>query len=187
MKRAVAMMLIVASVLSGCVAAVVAGAAAGVIVYDRRSLSMLEADARIFHLLHKQIVTDSRIRDAHVEVVSFNRIVLLVGETRDPSTRQLVERMAQQTPNVRRVYDEITIANPISVAQHSKDALITGQVKTQMLAHRGLESGSIKIVTENAVVFLMGITTPEEADIAVNIARQTRGVEKVVKVFQYIH
>lgn len=187
MKRYVFIVFIIASLLSGCAAAILAGAAAGVIVYDRRSLSTLEADARIFHLLHKNLVTNPYLRNDHIEVISFNRIVLLVGEARSASERILAERIAQQTANVRRVYNEITVSKPLSIAKHSHDALLTGHIKSQMLAYKGLESGSIKIVTENGVVYLMGIVTPEDANTAVEIARQIKGVVKVVKVFQYIH
>ncbi|KTD66365.1 BON domain-containing protein [Legionella spiritensis] len=173
--------------LASCVAAVVAGAAAGLVVYDNRSFTMLESDARIFHKIHTAIVTDPRFQESRIIVSSYNQVVLLVGQTPTASLRVLAEKIAQKTPKVRRVYDEVTIGDPIPLSQRSQDSWITSQVRSQMLTKSGLESGSIRIVTENGVVYLMGIVTSEQASLAVDVARQVNGVQKVVKVFQYIH
>jgi len=177
---------LISVLLTGCVAAVVAGAAAGMIVYDRRSLTILESDTRIFHVVHTKIVTDPRFRDSRIIVVSFNQIVLLIGQTPAASLRVLAEKIAQNTPNVRRVYDEITIGYPLALTKRTQDTWITGQVRSQMLSKKGLESGSIRVVTENGVVYLMGIATHEQANLAVSVARQINGVQKVIKIFQYI-
>lgn len=172
--------------LTGCVAAVVAGAATGLVVYDRRSVTMIERDARIFHVIHTAIVTDPQFNNAHIDVSSFNQVVLLAGETPSASLRMLAEKIAQKTPNVRRVYNQVVIAQPSLLTERSKDALLTGEVRTRLLTRKGLESGSIRVVTENQVVYLMGIATPEQADLAVGVAREVSGVRKVVKLFQYI-
>lgn len=171
--------------LTSCVAAVVAGAAAGM-VYDKRSVTTIEADARSFHITHKNIVTDPKLRDSRIVVTSFNRIILLVGQTPSASSRVMAEKIAQSTPGVSRVYNEITIEQPISVAQKTRDSWITGKVRSMMLTKKGLESGSIRIVTENGVVYLMGIATPNQATLAVDVARRVNGVNKVVKIFRYI-
>ena len=172
--------------LASCVAAVVAGAASSLVVYDKRTISMVEKDARIFHVLRSTLVPDPRFRDSHLIVSSFNQVVLLAGQTPDASLRNVAQRIAQQTPNVSRVYNEITIDYPLSMTQQSKDTWITTQVRSKMLGEKGLESGSLRVITENSVVYLMGIVTPEQANLAVNVARQVKGVRKVVKVFQYI-
>jgi osmotically-inducible protein OsmY len=172
--------------LTGCVAAVVVGAAAGIVVYDKRSLPTIESDTRIFFKIHKAILKDPRLADSRVIVSSFNRVVLLVGQTPAASLREVAEKIAHRTANVRRVYNEVTIGFPLSLRQKTKDSWITGQVRSLMLAEKDLESGSIRIVTENGVVYLMGIATHEQANIAVNVARQVKGVVKVVKIFQYI-
>ena len=178
--------LLIASLLTSCIAVVVAGAAAGLIVYDRRSAVMMERDARIFHVIQKAIIPNPDFRDSRIVIVSFNQVVLLVGQTSTASLRVVAERIAQQTPHVRHVYDEMSVGYPISLKQQSKDTLITGEVRSHILAKKGLESGSIRIVTENGVVYLMGIVTAEQANLAVDVARQIKGVQKVVKVFQYI-
>lgn len=172
--------------LGGCVLGVMAGAAAGLVVYDKRSVVMIERDARIFHLVHTEIVSDPKFRHSHVGVTSFNQVVLLVGQTPTASSRELAEKIAKRTPNVRRVYNEITIGTPITLTEQSRDTWITGEVRAKLLKKKGLESGSIRVVTDNAVVYLMGIATPEQAGLAVDVARQVKGVRKVVKAFQYV-
>lgn len=186
MPRRLIVLLLIASLLTGCVAAVVAGAAAGTLVYDRRSVATIESDTRIFHNVHKTIVNDPRFRDSRIIVVSFNRVVLLIGQTPNASLRAVAQRIARNAPAVRRVYDEIMVAEPLKLSLRTKDTLLTGQVRSQMLHKKGLESGSIRVVTEAGVVYLMGIATNEQANLAVDVARQVNGVQKVVKVFQYI-
>lgn len=178
--------LLISSLLTGCVAAVVTGAVAGM-VYDRRGVITLEADARLFHVIHKAIVTNRQFSDSRVLVTSFNRVVLLVGQTPTPSLRLLAEKIARNTPNVYRVYNEITVGYPIPLTERSKDSWITSQVRSRLLAKKGLESGSIRVVTENKVVYLMGIVNDQQAALAVDAARRVNGVNKVVKIFQYIH
>ncbi|HAT6363568.1 TPA: BON domain-containing protein [Legionella pneumophila] len=182
-KSIVVMM--IGALLTGCVAVVVAGAAAGM-VYDRRSVTTMEADARLFHVIHKAIIKDPRFSHSRILVTSFNRVVLLVGQTPAASLRVLAERIAQNAPGVKRVYDEITVDYPIPLTQRTKDSWITSQVRSNMLTKKGLESGSIRIVTENGVVYLMGIVSDEQALLAVDVARRVAGVRKVVKIFQYI-
>ena len=171
--------------LSSCAAVLVLGAAAGLVVYDKRSFRVIEKDARIFHLVHTAIVRDKNFSNSHIDVNSFNQSVLLVGETPSASLRVRAEKIARQTPHVRRVYDEITIATPISISQKASDSWITGEVKSKMLARKGLASGSINVVTENSVVYLMGVVNRQQSHIAVDVARNVKGVKKVVKVFEY--
>ena len=186
MKIKALLLLVISIASAGCVAVAVVGAASGVAVYDRRSVTMMERDARIFYVVRKAIVSDPRFRDSRVEVSSFNQVVLLVGQTPNASLRGVAEKIVKSTPNVRRIYDEITVDYPLSLTQRSKDSIITGQVRSKMLTQKGLESGSIHLVTENGVVYLMGSVTHEQANLAVQVARQINGVNKVVKIFQYI-
>jgi len=179
-------LLFISILLTSCVVAVVAGAAAGM-VYDRRGVITIEADARLFHVIHKAIVTNPQFRDSRIVVTSFNRVVLLVGQASTASLRVLAEQIARDTPGVTRVYNEVTVGYPIPLSQRTNDSWITSQVRSNMLTKKGLESGSIRIVTENRVVYLMGIVTADQAMLAVDVARRVNGVNKVVKIFQYIH
>ncbi len=186
MRLKIGILILLFGLLNSCMLGVVA-AATGLVVYDRRSVMMIERDARIFHLIHTEIVRNPKFHDSHIGVTSFNQVVLLTGQTPQASLRVLAEKIAQKTPKVRRVYNEITIGEPTALADRSRDTWITGEVRAKLLRKKDLESGSIRVVTEDAVVYLMGIATPEQAKLAVDVARQVKGVQKVVKVFQYVH
>jgi osmotically-inducible protein OsmY len=138
-------------------------------------------------VVHTAIVSDPQFRNSRIVVSSFNRVVLLVGQTPTASLRVVAEKIAQNTPGVRRVYDEITVNNPLALSKRTKDSWITSQVRSKMLTKKGLESGSIRIVSENGVVYLMGIVSAEQAALSVDVARRINGVNKVVKIFQYFH
>jgi len=186
MKRNTIVLLLISTLLTSCVAAVVVGTAGGLAVYDRRSVMSIEKDARIFHVVHTDIARDPRFAGSHVLVSSYNQVVLLVGQTPIASLRVVAEKMAQDAPGVTRVYNEISVDAPLSLTERSNDTWLTSQVRSKMLAEKDLESGSVHIITENTVVYLMGIVTPEQGNLAVNVARHVNGVSKVVKVFQYI-
>jgi osmotically-inducible protein OsmY len=186
MKLKAIVFLIVAALLGGCAAVVAVGAATGIVVYDRRSFSAIETDGHIFYRINNAIAKDPRFLASRIVVSSYQRAVLLVGQASHASVRVLAEKIAQTTPNVRRVYDEISIGPRISFGQQNTDTWITGQVRSKLLATKGLESGSIHIVTERQVVYLMGVVTHDQANLAVYAARQVPDVHRVVKMFQYI-
>lgn len=179
--------LLIGSLLTGCVAAVVAGAAVAGLVYDRRSVNTITSDARLFHIIHARIASDPRFRNSRILVTSFNRVVLLVGQTSSGLLKQMAGQMARSIPEVERVYNELTVAHPIPYSERNHDTWITSQVRTAMLTRTDLESGSIRIVTERGIVYLMGIATLKQSNLAVDVARRIDGVNKVVKIFQYIH
>lgn len=174
--------------LSACVAAVVAGAgaAAGLVVYDKRSMDMIRYDTRLFHDVHEAIVSDKAFNDSRIVVSSFNRNILLTGQTPTASLRPKAVSIARSVKGVGKVYLQIAVADPISLSQQSSDAWITGQVKAGMMTKKGLRSSSFKVVTEHNVVYLMGSVNHEQANLATDVARRVKGVSKVVKIFQYI-
>lgn len=186
MKMKSVVLLLLSAILTGCVGAVVVGAAGSMMVYDRRSITMIERDARIFYITNTKIKNNRDFRDSHISVTSYNQVLLLTGQVTSVSLKTDAEQIARQTPNVRRIYNELTVQEPISLKQRSRDTLLLSQLRSEMIAEKELESGSIRIIVENGDVYLMGIATHEQANIAVTVARHTRGVNKVVKIFQYI-
>ena len=122
----------------------------------------------------------------HVKLTTFNRNVLLTGEAIDEETKQQAESIAKEIPNVRHVTNEITIGLASTMSERSQDALLTSKVKGQMLKENRFPATYVKVVTEGSTVYLMGMVTRKEADDAVDIARSIEGVEKVVKVFEYV-
>ena len=168
------------------VAGAAAGAAAIAVVYDHRTIENTLDDTRIANKIANKIKhTEVLDEESHVEVTVFNQVVLLTGETPDPAWRMRAEELAKQVRGVTRVYNQITIEGPTSTLTRTSDSWITTKIKSQMLANQDLKSSSIKVVTENGAVFLMGIVNRDQADIAVDLARQVSGVQKVVKIFQY--
>jgi osmotically-inducible protein OsmY len=178
-------LIIAALLLTSCIAAVIAGAAGGMVVYDKRNLITIEKDTRIYSNVNRAIFTDQRLRHSHIEVTAFNQVVLLTGETPDPLLRVLAEKIARKTAHVKKVYNEILIGYPTTFVERSQDTWVTGQVRSQLLAEEDLNSGSIRVTTEQSVVYLMGCLSHAQANIAVNVVRNIPGVRKVVKVFQY--
>lgn len=126
------------------------------------------------------------LRTAHVGVTSYNGLVLLTGQVPSPQAREEAERVAGQIREVRKIHNELQIAGPTSAIVRSNDAYLTSRVKLQLLAERNIEGSRIKVVTENGTVHLMGLVTQAEADLAVQVVRQITGVQKIVKVFEYI-
>ncbi|MCB1616967.1 MAG: BON domain-containing protein [Pseudomonadales bacterium] len=126
------------------------------------------------------------LRAAHVSCVSFNGVVLLVGQVKNDEQRKLATTVAEKVKEVRQVHNELTLGGPISLPARSNDTWLTSKVKTKLLADREIPGNRIKVVTENGVVYLMGLLTNSEADRAVTVARNTAGVQKVVRVFEYI-
>lgn len=174
--------------LQGCifVAGAAAGAAAITVANDHRTIDSTINDTKIANKIAARIKEVPVLRnECHIEVTAFNRVVLLTGEAPRPEWRERAEAIAKSVPNVARVYNQITIQGPTSAMARTSDSWITTKIKGEMVATENLKSSSIKVVTENGVVYLMGHVTREQADIAADIARQVSGVQKVVKVFQY--
>ena len=124
-------------------------------------------------------------RLTHVNVAPYNRVVLLTGEVPDEATRSAIEADVRDIANVRGVVNEIRIAPPSSLADRASDSLITARIKARFLDANKFNPVHVKVVTEAGVVYLLGIVTEQEANDAVEIARTTGGVVKVVKMFSY--
>ncbi|WP_010598113.1 BON domain-containing protein [Rickettsiella massiliensis] len=168
--------------LQGCLAgAFVAGSAAtGGVVTDPRSLGTIKTDEQINFKVNRKLVNDPVI-----SAVSYNRVVLLTGQAYDEELRHRAEEYAQAVPNVKRVFNRITLGIPTTAYRRAKDIAITSSVKTRMFADSRLKSNNFKIVTENGVVYILGLATKKQANIAVAIARKVSGVQQVVKLIEY--
>jgi osmotically-inducible protein OsmY len=174
--------------LQGCffVAGAAAGAAAIAVVYDHRTIQNSIKDTELSNKIIDKIHRVPHLRDeSHIDVTAFNYVVLLSGETPNPAWRQEAEEITKTVPGISKVYNQITIQGPTSSLTRTSDSWITTKIKSVMLATEDLKSSSIKVITENGVVYLMGVVTHQQADSAIDIARQVSGVQKVVKIFQY--
>ena len=129
---------------------------------------------------------DAGLKRAHLSVVSFNGIVLLLGQVDNEALKLKATEAAQKIRKARKVHNEIEIGGPISRVARSNDTWLTTKVKSRLLARRDIRGSRIKVVTENSVVYLMGLVSRAHADKAVAVAQQVFGVQKIVKVFEYI-
>ncbi|HEY5293535.1 MAG TPA: BON domain-containing protein [Burkholderiales bacterium] len=173
--------------LQGCVEMAVVGAGAAALASDdRRSVGAQTEDKEI------DLRGESRINDrfgdrAHINVTSFNRNVLLTGEAPDAAAKAQIEMIVRGIPNVRGVVNEIQAAGVSSYTARGNDSYLTSKVKARFVDNGGNFSvNQVKVVTEGSVVYLLGLVTRKEAEAAVEIARTTGGVQKVVRVFEYI-
>ena len=123
---------------------------------------------------------------AHVNVTSYNRNILLTGEVPDAAAKAKAELLIKEIENVRTITNEIAVGPKSSLSSRSNDTYLTSKVKTKFVTENKFPANYVKIVTENSVVYLLGIVTKAEADDATAIASTTDGVDKVVKVFEYI-
>lgn len=176
-----------AMALSGCAPMIVGGAvvATGLSVLDRRTTGTQLDDESIESRGMSRL--QERLGDrAHVNVVSYNRQVLLTGEVLSEQDRQLAEQAIAGLDNVRSIINELAVLGHSTLTQRSSDAGVTLRLKTGMIDSRDLNAHVIKVVTERGVVYLMGRVTEREADRATDIARRTSGVQKVVRLFELI-
>ena len=175
------------SLIQGCAPVIVAGAVTGVAVaHDRRSSGAVLDDQGIeYHIGnalygHKELYAVS-----HINIISYNGVVLMTGETTTEAFKQDAEELVKQAENLKGYHNELVIAEPSAVSSRSNDTWITSKLKTNLTADENIDPFFIKVVTERGVVYLMGIVSQEEAQTAVDIAVQVAGVQRVVKIFEY--
>jgi len=184
---ALAAVLGLAPQLQGCVEMAVVGAgAAALAADDRRSIGAQTEDKDI-DLRGESRVNDRFGNKVHINITSYNRNVLLTGEAPDAATKAQIEKIVREIPNVRGVINEILVAGVSTYSARGNDSYLTSKVKARFIDNGGIFSANqVKVVTENSVVYLLGLVTHKEAEAAVEIARTTGGVQKVVRVFEYI-
>jgi osmotically-inducible protein OsmY len=184
---AIALCGFVAVSLQGCFTMALGGAAlmGTFAATDRRTLGAQTEDKSI--LVKGESHVMNQVGSAgHVNVASFNRKVLLTGEVRDEAMKAAVEREIMAIENVQSVVNELQVSPPASFTSRSNDTFITGKVKASFLDAKDVFGNAFKVVTERGSVYLMGMVTQAEGARAADIARGVSGVQKVVKVFDYI-
>lgn len=188
MTRKIAALLaavLAASLLQGCFGLAVTGmGTAALVATDRRTAGTYLEDETIEWKAFQRM--RERFGSAHVNATSYNRRVLLTGEALNEEAKKQIEAQVRAIENVKDVTNELQIAGASSLASRGNDSLITSNVKARMVNNGRFSPTHVKVVTEAGVVYLMGLVTAEEAEAAVEIARSTSGVNRVVKVFEYI-
>jgi osmotically-inducible protein OsmY len=179
---------VVAAQLAGCAAAVGAGAASGAVAAtDRRSTGTFVDDELIEWKVLKSLSDNAELwRQGHINVTSYNNMVLLSGEVPSEPLKGAADDAARTHPKVRGVFNELTIAAPSSLLSRSSDTVVTGKVKTALLTQQETLATRVKVVTENGTVFLMGLVTQAEAANITEVTRRVGGVQRVVRLFEYL-
>ena len=180
-----------AVLLQGCAGAVVGGAATGVTVAnDRRTVGTFVDDEIIEVKATKLLFSDQEIFDnTHINVTSYNNIVLLSGEAPTDALKNKAANIISSIPKVRKTHNEIVIAAPSSLLTRSSDTWITAKVKTNLFQIKNapeFDITKVKVITENGTVFLMGILKRSEAELVIDAVRTVSGVQRVVKLFEYL-
>ncbi len=188
-KNLLAALLIGATVLpalQGCFPAVVAGVGTGVsATLDRRSLGTQTEDESIEWKAGSRV--GDKLKDrGHFNFTSYNRKVLLTGEVASEDVKAEAERIVTGVPNVLGVHNELVVGPSSSFTDRSNDAFITSKVKSRSVDSGKFNPVHVKVVTEAGTVFLLGLVTQAEADSAINVARTTAGVKKVVPLMEII-
>jgi osmotically-inducible protein OsmY len=186
--RIYTLLVLLAPVLTGCPAAVVGGAAATAIVVDDRRTTGIQLEDQNIEIKARHAIDEKYDKDnrVHVAVTSFNRFVLVSGQAPSEEAKHDIGVIVLGVENVRNVQNEVTIDPATSFSQRTTDGYTTSKVKTKLVTDGKdkVSANHVKVVTEDNVVYLMGLVSRNEAEAATEIARTTGGVTKVVRVFE---
>jgi len=176
---------LVAVSLQGCIEMAVMGAGAAAYSASDRRTTGVQVDDEGIELRATNRVSERFGDKVHVNISSFNRSVLLTGEVPDAKTRDEIDKLVRGVPGLRGITNDLQVAGATSLTSRASDSTITGKVKARLFDSGKLNPIHVRVITEASVVYLLGLVTEAEANEAVEIARTTGGVRKVVKVFEY--
>lgn len=173
--------------LHGCAGVLVAGAVGGAsMAADRRAASTIVDDQSIELKANKALKANAEIAEkTHVSVTSYNGVLLLTGQAPTAELRDAIIATVRPIDKIQRIHNEIGVAEPIPLRVRANDTVVTGRVKSALLAAKGINPLHVKVVTSDGAVYLMGIVTRAEAGFASDIVRRVEGVERVVRIFEY--
>jgi len=170
----------------GCVPLAATGIAVGTLaLLDRRTIGAQTEDTEI-ELRGRARLSETTPSSGRVGVTSYNRWVLLTGQVPDETAKADAERLIRLLPGVRQVFNELETANRVGLSTTANDAAITTRVKAAFLEQKALNVNTVKVVTENATVYLLGLVTQREGPGYATAASRVGGVRRVVTLFEYL-
>lgn len=173
--------------LGACAPLLIGGAAVGsALVFSDRRTSGTQVEDQAIELKASNRINEVLGDRGHVNVVSYNRSVVLTGEVPTEGDRTAVEQNVSRIENVRGVVNELAVMGNSSLTARSNDTILTSKVKASFVDAKDLQAHAVKVVTERGTVYLMGRVTEREATRAVNLTRTISGVQKVVRVFEIV-
>jgi len=181
------LLIAIISLQTACTAMVVGGAAAGAAVaIDRRTAGSIVEDENIeIKFTHAYFQNKQVHEKTHINATSYNGWLLLTGEAPNVTLKGQIQDMASNITNVKRIFNEIALSSPTSLRSRSSDTYITSKVKAQLYSNNSTKGYHVKVITENGIVYLMGIVSESEANNATEVVRKVAGVKRVVKLFEY--
>ena len=191
MRKALAVSLLLGAtalpMLQGCLPVVAASAVSGgaLATLDRRSLGT-QTDDETVEWKASSRVGEKFSDNVHLNFTSYNRKVLVTGEVPSEEVKGEIERIVAGVPQVQGVYNELAVAPVTSFSTRSNDSYITTRVKSRFVDAGKFSAVHVKVVTEAGVVYLLGLVTQREADSAIQVARTTSDVKKVVNLLEII-
>lgn len=181
------LLLCILTLQSCAVATVVVVTAGANMIADRRSFTKQIDDQTIEFVAHNELAKLKGITEnTNLHVTSMNGLVLVTGQSPNTYLRDLAIQTIQDVPDIVAIHNQIRISNTTSASTRTSDVWLTSKVKSALLANGDVNAKDIKVVTENAEVFLLGLVSEKEADIAVEVTRNINGVTRVFKAFEYI-
>jgi osmotically-inducible protein OsmY len=178
--------ILLSSFLSGCGVLAVGGVVAGASVMADRRTPAVQAIDKGIELEAGNALAKRYGDDAHINVTSFNQKVLLTGEVKDPDIKGQAGAYVKAMKNARSVFNELAVGPNSSYTARANDSYLESKIKTQMIFTDKLPSNSMAIVAEGSSVYLMGILTQNEAEIAKKVASNANGVKDVYAYFDII-
>ncbi|MDO9251604.1 BON domain-containing protein [Hydrogenophaga sp.] len=175
-----------AATVSACAPLMVGGALTGAVVATDRRSSGAQLDDQGIELRAANRLREQMGSRARISVTSYNRRALLTGEVANERDKALASEIVSKTDNVASVFNELEITNSPTFREKAEDTLLTGRVKAGLVDAKNLSTNSFKVVSERGSVFLMGRVTQREADQATEVARTTKGAQRVVRLFEII-
>lgn len=182
----VVLLAMLGGVLQGCVPVVAAGVGTGVLMADDRRTSGAYVEDEAIENKAFDYIGKTYKHNVHVNTTAYNRKVLLSGEVASAEQKSAIERFVKSIQNVREVTNELVVSGVSSLTSRSSDSLVTSDVKLRFVRDKRFKADHVKVVTENGSVFLMGLVYRAEANAATEVASTTSGVQRVIKLFEYI-
>jgi osmotically-inducible protein OsmY len=171
--------------LQGCIPVLAGAAAGGVLIAEDRRSSGAYVDDEGIELRAASRITE-RVPQAHVNVTSFNKVVLLTGEVPDAASKAEATTLARSVQGVKTVQNELIVGPNSKLSARTADSYMTTRVKARFLDAQRFQANHVKVVTEAETVYLMGLVKKQEAKDAAEITATTQGVKRVVQVFEFI-
>ena len=177
----------VAVISSGCIPILAGGAVAetAAVASDRRSTGAQVNDGVIEKRVSWEISQKVASEDEHVTVTSYNGKILLTGEVRTEEEKRTAEEVARRSLDVKDVVNQLAVQEPVPVSQRLRDSTNATSLRSRIIATSGASLNQMKVVVDRGIAYLMGLVTEREGEIAGQVAARTKGITRVVKVFEY--